>query len=61
MSKKINPWNQWLEDNYKYVVMGYVRTERDRDQVMKLATACEKHGVSFKTFIDIISEAHAEE
>ena len=55
-----NIWAKWLEDNYKYMVMGFAETERDRKQIMVLANICEKHGVSFKTYMDILSEFNKE-
>lgn len=49
-------WEKWLEDNYKYIVMAMQPTEKDRNNTLKLANICEKHGVSFKTYLDILTE-----
>lgn len=49
-------WKQWIEDNFKYIAMAVQSTEEDREQVSKLARVCEKYGVSFKTYCDILSE-----
>lgn len=51
-----NIWAEWLEDNYKYIVMAMQTTEKDRLNVLKLADICEKHGVSLKTYLDILTE-----
>ena len=51
-----NVWSQWLEDNYKYVAMALQTTEEDRYAVLKLADICKKHGVSLKSYIEILTE-----
>lgn len=51
-----NIWSQWRDDNYKYLAMAFQTTEKDRQGVLKLANICEKHGVSFKTYLDILAE-----
>lgn len=49
-------WSQWLEDNYKYIAVAMQPTEKDRNNVMRLAEICKKHNVSLKTYMDILIE-----
>lgn len=49
-------WSAWLEDNYKYVLMGLCDNVKDRANVMHLAEICKKHNVSLKVVMDIINE-----
>ncbi len=49
-------WSEWLKVNYKYVVMGAMTTDEERCKVLKLEKICEKYGVPFKTYCDILAE-----
>ena len=51
-----NVWEQWLEDNYKYMAVAVQKTEKDRCAVLRFANICEKHGVSFKSVMEIMDE-----
>lgn len=57
----IDIWSQWLDDNFKYFAVALQTNDIDRNNVLKLATICEKYGVSFKTYVDILTEFGAEE
>lgn len=54
-------WLSWLEDNYKYFAVALQNSDEDRHNVLKLARICEKHGISFKSVVEIISEFNAGE
>lgn len=52
----MNEWVRWMEDNYKYILMGFCKTESEQKTVVALAEICKKHNVSLKTVTDIFSE-----
>ena len=49
-------WKKWLEDNYVYVMLGCAENNEQRNLIMRFNKACEKHGVSFQVFTDIITD-----
>lgn len=49
-------WAEWLEENYKYIMVAMQKTNEERSNTLKIAGVCEKHGVSFKSFLEIITE-----
>ena len=54
----MNFLEQWLEVNYKFIAMALAETEEARVMISKASDACEKHNVSFKTFMDILGEVN---
>ena len=46
----------WLSVNYAFVLAAMQPTEQDRVNIFKLDQICRNHGVSFKTFMDIMTE-----
>ena len=46
----------WLNDNYPYIVAAMQKTNKERENIFRLAEICKNHGVSFKTFLDIGNE-----
>lgn len=46
----------WLSVNYAFVLAAMQSSEQDRANTFKLDQICKNHGVSFKTFMDIMHE-----
>ena len=53
-----NIWKNWLEDNYLYVLLGFTQDEESQKQFRKIAKACEKRGISFKKFCEVLNEVN---
>ena len=52
----LNCWEEWVKTNYKYILLGFANDQETQNQIHKIAEACEKHGVSLKTFVEILQE-----
>ena len=50
----------WFEVNFPFVALATVN-DKDRPQMLATIKACEKHGVPFKKFCDILMEARVGE
>lgn len=52
----MNEWVRWMEDNYRYILLGGCKTRAEQETVNALADICKKHNVSLKTVVDIFNE-----
>lgn len=56
--KQQDIWAKWLDDNWIYIHLGLGQDEDTRNKILQINKSCEKRGISFKSFMEILTEVY---
>lgn len=47
--------NEFMENNFYLFALGFAKSDKDKERILKMNELCKEHNISFKSFFDVLT------